>query len=125
MDKRLIWRWSLALSIIVILLLWKGYSNQREESRNLKDQLNYVKEQTCFDKFQTLDEIKEDHRLALENVEQLYMSKWKAQFQAKRGSGSQEVVTTIYKEILNQEEQLSWLEMRSWEVRQTIANCNQ
>lgn len=103
----------------------KGYRNQRAESVDLKEQLNIVKTQTCYDKFQELDEIKEEHRLALEAVEELYRARGTAQFQARRGSWEASAVTAVYKQITDQEDQLSWLEMRSWEVRQSIAGCNQ
>lgn len=126
MNKRqLIWRWALAISIIIILLLIRWYRNQRENSEKLHSQIESIKEQTCYDKFVTLDEIKEEHTAALENVKDLYRNRGEAQFEAKRWTGETTTVTEIYKQIVDQEDQLSWLEMRSWEVRQSIANCNQ
>lgn len=79
---------------------------------------------SCRDLQEEKLQVKEDHRLLLEDVKDLYHERAAAQFNAEWGTGELKDVTNVFVKIQDKESILSGLEMKSREIGQKLANCD-
>lgn len=123
MQKQ-ITRWVAILVALIILWLSFEYNKLHNQAKNLEQENNKIKKETCYD----LHIQKNRNKLAHENIIDDLIIQYgeagkKEAMQKRKKNISEEEMTAVYNQIDATETKIKELEQKSHEIRQQIASC--
>mgnify|MGYP007089154788 CR=1 FL=1 len=127
MEKNKIGPIALWVLLLVVVVLWallyntKSKMSETLESKNAE--LDYIKDQTCFAKWEEVTRIKAEHDTTIDSLRDDYKAKWEAEFQEK-WKGKKWEVAKIEQKIKDKEDHVLSLEEQSRKIRTEIAQCD-
>jgi len=126
-----IWFFILAVSAMALLvrtvISWQTFKAMESEIVAREDKINEIKEKTCFEEFDRLENIKQEHEKSKKRTRGRYEVAWWLEFDMKFEKKSdvvQKGLEKAYQEIELWEKEVSDREKESNKVRNTIAHCD-
>jgi hypothetical protein len=127
MEKNKIWPIALWILLLIVVTLWALLYNTKSkmsDTINSKDaELEYIKDQTCFNKWEEVTRIKAEHDTTIDSLRNDYKDKWEAEYEERWGNKNWVLVKAEQK-IADKETHVLSLEQESRKIRTEIAQCD-